>query len=82
MKTSRFTDSQIIAILGNVGVAIPLAGLLAFVIFSSSGEHFTSPEKSLHLLEEQSLVHSAAVFYAAIAGVCLFISGLISGPWL
>ncbi|KFB69775.1 site-specific recombinase [Candidatus Accumulibacter vicinus] len=76
---ARTCRSQIIAILGNVGIAIPLAGLLAFVIFSSSGEHFISPEKSLHLLEEQSLVHSAAVFYAAIAGVCLFISGLISG---
>ncbi|MBL8394648.1 MAG: site-specific recombinase [Candidatus Accumulibacter sp.] len=76
---ARTCRSQIVAILGNVCIAIPLAGLLAFSIFALSGDPFTSQEKSLHLLEEQSLVHSGAVFYAAIAGVCLFVSGLISG---
>ncbi|MBK8113986.1 MAG: site-specific recombinase [Candidatus Accumulibacter sp.] len=76
---TRTCRTQVIAILGNVCIAIPLSALIAFAVFSSSGQHFTSPEKSLHLLEEQSLVDSGAVFYAAIAGVCLFISGLISG---
>jgi site-specific recombinase len=76
---ARTCRSQIVAILGNVCIAIPLAALIALAIFGISGEHFTSAEKSLHLLAEQSLVHSGAVFYAAIAGVCLFISGLISG---
>lgn len=76
---ARTLRSQIIAILGNVCVAVPLAALIAFAVFSISGEHFTSPEKAAHLLQEQSLIHSGAVFYAAIAGVCLFISGLISG---
>jgi site-specific recombinase len=75
----RTCRSQIIAILGNVCIAIPLAALIAFAILGISGEHFTSAEKSLHLLEEQSPIQSGAVFYAAIAGVCLFISGLISG---
>jgi len=76
---ARTCRSQIVAILGNVGVAIPLAALLTLAILTVSGEHFTSEEKSLHLLAEQSLVHSGALFYAAIAGVCLFISGLLSG---
>ena len=76
---ARTCRSQIIAILGNIGIAIPLSALIAFVVLWLSGEHFTSPEKSLHLLEDQSLIHSGAVFYAAMAGVCLFISGLISG---
>ena len=31
------------------------------------------------VLAEQSLIHSGAVIYAAIAGVCLFVAGLISG---
>jgi site-specific recombinase len=76
---ARTCRSQTVAILGNVCIAIPLAALLALAIFGITGEHFTSAEKSHHLLSEQSLVHSGAVFYAAIAGVCLFISGLISG---
>ena len=76
---ARTVRSQIIAILGNVGIAIPLSALISFLVLVSGGEHFTSPEKSLHLLEEQSLIHGGALFYATIAGVCLFIAGLISG---
>jgi site-specific recombinase len=76
---ARMCRSQLIAILGNVGVALPVAGLLAFAFFALSDEAFTDAEKSLHLLDEQSLSHSAIVFYAAIAGVCLFVSGLLSG---
>jgi len=75
----RTCRSQIVAILGNVCIAVPLAALIALAILGLGGEPFTGAEKSRHLLAEQSLVHSGAVFYAAIAGVCLFISGLISG---
>lgn len=76
---ARTVRSQIVAILGNVGIAIPLSGLIAYAIFSVTGEHFVSPEKATHLLEEQSLIASGAVFYAAIAGICLFLAGLING---
>lgn len=76
---ARTVRSQIVAILGNICIAIPLAGLIAYIALGVSGEHFVSPEKATHLYEEQSLIHSGAVFYAAIAGVCLFLSGLISG---
>jgi site-specific recombinase len=76
---ARTVRSQIVAILGNVCIAIPLAGLIAYIVLGISGEHFVNPEKATHLYEEQSLIHSGAVFYAAIAGVCLFLAGLISG---
>lgn len=76
---ARTCRSQLVAILGNVGMAIPLAALIAFAILGISGDPFTDPEKSSHLLAEQSLVASGAVFYAAVAGFCLFVSGLISG---
>jgi len=71
--------SQIVAILGNVGVAIPLAAILAFAWFSATGTPLADADKSAHLLAEQHLFESGAVFYAAIAGVCLFLAGLISG---
>ena len=76
---ARTLRSQIVAILGNIGVAIPLSALIAYIIFYFSGEHFVSTEKATHLLEDQSLIHSGAIFYAAIAGVFLFLAGLISG---
>jgi len=76
---ARTVRSQIIAILGNICIAIPLAGLIAFAVFNLTGQHFVSPEKAAHLLQDQSPIHSGALFYAAIAGLCLFLAGLISG---
>ena len=76
---ARTVRSQLVAILGNVGVAVPLAGLIGYLVFVTSGTHFVDVEKATHLLEEQSLIASGAVFYAAIAGVCLFLAGLING---
>lgn len=71
--------SQTIAILGNVMLAVPMAMLVGWIILTVTGEHFISPEKAHTLLASNDPIHSGAVFYAAIAGVCLFLSGLIAG---
>lgn len=71
--------SQLAAILGNVLVVVPMAMLIAWGVFAVSGTHFITPEKAHHLLADTDPIHSLAVFYAAIAGVCLFLSGLIAG---
>jgi site-specific recombinase len=71
--------SQVVAIFGNVVLAIPVAMLMAWGIFHYSGQHFVSPEKAHYLLADIDPVHSGALFYAAVAGVCLFLSGLIAG---
>ncbi len=71
--------SQLAAIVGNVLVVLPMAMLIAWSIFAVSGTHFITPEKAHHLLADIDPIHSPAVFYAAIAGVCLFLSGLIAG---
>jgi len=71
--------SQIIAIFGNVVFAIPTAMLIAWGVFSVTGIHFVSAEKANQLLADIDPINSAALFYAAVAGVCLFVSGLIAG---
>lgn len=71
--------SQMVAIFGNVILAIPVAMLIAWSTFRISGQHFVTPEKAHHLLADIDPIHSGALFYAAIAGVCLFLSGLIAG---
>jgi site-specific recombinase len=71
--------SQLAAILGNVLVVVPLAMLIAWCVVTTTGAHFITPEKAHHLLADADPFHSPAVFYAAIAGVCLFLSGLIAG---
>ncbi len=71
--------SQMIAIFGNVVLAIPVAMLIAWGVFHFGGQHFVTPEKAHYLLADIDPVHSGALFYAAIAGSCLFLSGLIAG---
>lgn len=71
--------SQMAAIFGNVVLAIPIAILIAWGTYYFSGQHFVSPEKARHLLADIDPINSGALFYAAIAGVCLFLSGLIAG---
>lgn len=71
--------SQIVAIFGNVTFAIPTAMLISWIFLTISGQHFITPEKANHLLTDIHPLKSGAVFYAGIAGVCLFLSGLIAG---
>jgi site-specific recombinase len=75
----RTTRSQFIAITGNVLLAFSMPLLLATLLQAYSREPFVSAEEARVLLEEISPLHSPALFHAAIAGVCLFLAGLISG---
>ncbi len=71
--------SQFAAILGNVLIAIPTAMLLAFIIAKLTGQPIMNAEKAHHMLRDLSPVDGLALVYAGMAGVCLFIGGLISG---
>ena len=71
--------SQIAAIFGNVLIALPTAMLIALAIERMTGKPCMTAEKAHYLLHAISPFDSMALFYAAIAGVCLFLAGLISG---
>ncbi|MCU6435681.1 site-specific recombinase [Undibacterium sp. Jales W-56] len=75
----RVLRSQFIAIIGNVALAIPTAYAIAWAWYAIHGQHLVTPDKAHHLLEDIDPFHSLALPHAAIAGVCLFLSGLISG---
>ncbi len=76
---AQTTSSQTIAILGNVMVVIPVALSIDWLIVQRTGHHFVSTEKALSLLSGNHPWLSLSVLYAAVAGVCLFLSGLIAG---
>jgi site-specific recombinase len=70
--------TQVAAIAGNVLIALPLA----IAIGSAAGlwdSHLFSADKAQSLLAEIDPLRSASLFYAAIAGIWLFMSGLITG---
>ncbi|CAN5295834.1 site-specific recombinase [soil metagenome] len=71
--------TQFIAVLGNLATAIPTAYLLALGYFHLIGQHLVSPAKAEHLLHDIDPFTSLALMHGAMAGVCLFLAGLISG---
>lgn len=74
----RTLRTQIAALLGNYLFAFPFAVLITFPLLVV--EHpFIDFIKANHILEDHHPVWSLSFMYAAIAGVCLFLSGLISG---
>ena len=71
--------TQFVAIMGNVMVAIPVALTISFVWLHNTGEAMVNTDKAAHLLHNLDPFHSLALPHAAIAGVYLFLSGLIAG---
>lgn len=70
--------SQFAAVVGNISLAFPVALFIGG--FMELIEHDPiSPEKALILLGEIHPFSSLALLYAAIAGLWLFVAGLVSG---
>jgi site-specific recombinase len=76
---ARTTRSQFAAILGNIMLTVPVAILIAMAWHAVSGAHFVDTAKATSMLQEIDPLRSGAFFYAANAGFCLFLSGLIAG---
>ncbi|WP_329504592.1 recombinase [Haemophilus parainfluenzae] len=70
--------SQSIAVLGNVVVAMGLAALIAFIYQYQMGEPLMNTEQIAYQLHSIDPL-AGTLWFAAIAGVWLFCSGLISG---
>ncbi len=71
--------SQLAAIGGNVLVAVATSVGIATLYALATGNAIITAEKSDHLLHDLSPLDSPALFHAAIAGVYLFLAGLITG---
>jgi len=71
--------SQFAAICGNVLVAFPVALAIGAALNVLAGAPSIPPEKAEHLLHDINPFTSLAIVHAAIAGVWLFLTGLISG---
>jgi site-specific recombinase len=71
--------TQVVAVLGNLATVIPFSFLIALGYWYLSGHHLVSPDKARHLIHDSHPWESLALLHAAIAGVWLFVSGLVSG---
>ena len=76
IKVSR---SQFISLIGNLILAMPFAYIIIKLFMLAGGVELISSTKAIVLFEEIHPTKSGALFYAAIAGVFLSVSGLFSG---
>lgn len=76
---ARVSRSQFIAIVGNVSVALLLAWLLAKAWAMHFGAPVISWRESEYLLASLHPFSGLALAHAAIAGIWLFLAGLIAG---
>jgi site-specific recombinase len=76
---ARTFSSQVVAIFGNILVAVPVAAALTAVLLALPVPAFVDPGYAVHLIADQSPIHGGAIFYAAVTGLWLFCSGLVSG---
>jgi site-specific recombinase len=70
--------TQLVSIFGNVLLAIPAGLAIAWAVGVGLGEPVMSAEKAAHALHDLDPFASVALLHAAIAGVWLFLAGLIS----
>lgn len=75
---SQFFRSQFIAFIGNVLLAFPVSLAIIYGLQVLFNQNF-AVEKSSKLLQDLNPFESKAILHASIAGVFLFISGVISG---
>jgi len=75
---ARVFRSQFIAFVGNVVMAFPVA-LGGIWLIDYAFDYNIAQLKWPKLLYDISPAHSPAIFHAAIAGIFLFLSGIISG---
>ena len=71
--------TQFISVVGNVFLALPVACLAAWAWFTLAAVAVVPDAKAVLMLKEMIPVHSGVLFFAAVAGVGLFLSGLVSG---
>jgi len=75
----RVFRSQFIAVAGNLLLALPVAFGISWGWFEFTGAPIANPEEAMHKIEGLNPFKSLCVLHAAIAGVMLFLAGILSG---
>ena len=71
--------SQFVSFVGNLAAALPLGVLITYGAIHWRGEALVTPDEAHYLADSVHPFASGALFYAAVAGICLFAAGIISG---
>src|SRR3546814_13019962 len=75
----RTFRSQFVALVGNLLIVVPVALLIADLMFAQTGHYYVGEAKARHLLDDANPFSQRVWAGAAITGVWLFLTGLMSG---
>jgi site-specific recombinase len=76
---ARTSRSQIASVLGNVGLAIPCGAAISVLLLYLTGKLPVDADASAVMLTAAHPWQSGALIFAATAGFCLFLSGIVTG---
>jgi site-specific recombinase len=77
-EVAHLFRSQVAAIVGNVGLVVPVVLLISGVLAHFGGAHMINTEQAQHVLHDLNVVGPTALF-AAFTGVLLFASSIVAG---
>lgn len=75
----RVVHTQTISFIGNLLIVFPLPFIFAWLLDLGFGYKLYSPEKAIGVIENQHPWLSGSLWFAAITGIFLFMSGIIAG---
>jgi site-specific recombinase len=78
-QVTRAARTQLFALIGNVGVVLPVAFAIDAGLRAVAGHHLLDQPYAQHLIEAHHPFHSATVIHAAVTGVWLWAASLIAG---
>ncbi len=77
-EVSHLVRSQVAAVIGNVGLVVPVTVALSLAIQWTRGHPMLSPQEAQYVFHNLHLL-GPSVFFAAFTGVLLFASSIIAG---
>ena len=75
----KMVRSQFVSFIGNLCIVFPAAWLIAYGYYSLTGQLIVDTEYAAKSINDLHPFKSFSIFYAAIAGFWLYVSGLITG---
>ena len=76
---ARVSRSQLVSFAGNLLIVFPMGLLVAFLYQLITGYNLAHSQKAHHMIQELHPLKSGSLIFASIAGVYLFLTGIVSG---
>lgn len=76
---ARVSRSQLLSFFGNLIIVFPMGMFVAFMYELIFGTNLANSQKAMHLIHDLHPFTSGSLIFASIAGVYLFLTGIVSG---